>query len=143
MLDWQCRQSVHLEKEFEMNRDIEETSSRRLVLRGALAMGCGLFLPISLLGCDAGKDANTTSDDLASGDSTSGDSASPPASSGDTAAPATSGKASQASVEYQAQPKGEQKCAGCMHYEAGSGTCKVVDGQVSPEGWCTLWAKIV
>lgn len=109
----------------------EEIPSRRLVLRGAVAMGFGLLLPVSLVGCDARKGASPSS----------GDSASPPASSGDDAAPATSGKVSQASVQYQAQPKGEQKCAGCMHFEAGSGTCKLVDGQVSPEGWCTLWAK--
>ncbi|KAF0101471.1 MAG: hypothetical protein FD187_1977 [bacterium] len=119
------------EKSPEARSVTEDIPSRRLVLRGAVAMGFGLLLPVSLLGCDAKKGAS----------SSSGDTASPPASSGNAAAPETSEKASQASVQYQAQPKGERKCAGCMHFEAGSGTCKVVDGQISPEGWCTLWAK--
>jgi hypothetical protein len=57
------------------------------------------------------------------------------------AAPATPGKMMRASVQYQAQPKGEERCDGCMHFIAGSNTCKVVDGQISPAGWCSLWAK--
>jgi hypothetical protein len=57
------------------------------------------------------------------------------------AAPAEVAKSSQASVQYQAQPKGEQKCSNCMHFIAGSNTCKRVDGQVSPQGWCIIWAN--
>lgn len=51
------------------------------------------------------------------------------------------GKMSQAQAQYQNRPKGDQKCAGCMHFVAESNTCKVVEGTVSPEGWCMLWAK--
>ena len=43
--------------------------------------------------------------------------------------------------QYQAQPKGEQKCGSCLNFVAESNTCKLVAGQVSPEGWCSLWAK--
>lgn len=50
-------------------------------------------------------------------------------------------KATQASVQYQAKPKGDQKCANCLNFIAASNTCKVVDGQVSPEGWCKVWVK--
>ena len=64
-----------------------------------------------------------------------------PATSADSAAPAATSKVSQASVQYQAQPKGEQKCGGCLNFIAESNTCKLVAGQVSPEGWCSLWAK--
>jgi hypothetical protein len=47
----------------------------------------------------------------------------------------------QANVQYQGQPKGEQKCAGCEHFVTGSNTCKLVEGQVSAEGWCAIWLK--
>jgi len=47
----------------------------------------------------------------------------------------------QASVQYQAQPKGDQRCANCLHFIPESNTCKLVEGQVSPEGWCIVWAK--
>jgi uncharacterized protein YjbJ (UPF0337 family) len=109
----------------------EEIPPRRVVLRGALAVGCSLLVPIALSGCDSKKGANSTSAAPASS----------PAASADSAAPAATGKAAQASVQYQTQPKGEQKCGGCLHFIAESNTCKLVDGQVSPEGWCRLWAK--
>lgn len=144
MLDWQFRQSGPQPKEFDMNTDIDEGNrkqlkgkvkeaipSRRVMLRGALAVGCGLLLPAALFGCDSKKGAS----------STSAAPASPPAASADSAAPVATAKVPQASVQYQAQPKGDQKCEGCMHFMAESNTCKLVDGQISPEGWCSLWAK--
>lgn len=109
----------------------EEIPSRRVVLRGALAVGWSLCLPIALLGCDSRKGASSTS----AAESSS------PAASANSAAPTATRKMPQASVQYQAQPKGEQKCGSCMQFIAESNTCKLVDGQISPEGWCTLWAK--
>lgn len=109
----------------------QEIPPRRIVLRGALAVGCSILMPIALSGCDSKKGATSTSATPAS---------SPSASTG-SAAPAATGKVSQASVQYQTQPKGEQKCGGCQHFIAGSNTCMLVDGQISPEGWCSLWAK--
>ena len=50
------------------------------------------------------------------------------------------GKVSKAQVQYQDQPKGEQKCGNCMHFIAPN-SCMVVDGSISPEGWCKLWVK--
>jgi hypothetical protein len=44
-------------------------------------------------------------------------------------------------VQYQTQPKGDQKCGGCLHFIAESNTCKLVEGQISPDGWCILWAQ--
>jgi len=108
----------------------EEIPSRRVVLRGALAMGCSLLIPAALFGCNSKQGENSTSTAPAS-----------PAANGTVPdAPATPGKMAQASVQYQAQPKGDQKCAGCMHFIAGTNTCKLVDGQISPEGWCSIWA---
>ena len=108
----------------------EEMLARRVVLRGALAVGCGLLLPIIFSGCDSNKGANSSS-------------SAPTGAAADTssAAPASTSKASQASVNYQTQPKGEQKCEGCINFIADSNTCRLVDGQVSADGWCILWAK--
>ena len=116
-----------------MNWDIvEEIPLRRLVLRGALVLGCSPWVPIALVGCDSKKDANSSSTAPASAPATS---------AGSSAAPAATSKLSQTSVQYQAQPKGEQKCSGCVNFIAESNTCKLVAGQISPEGWCSLWAK--
>jgi hypothetical protein len=109
----------------------EEVSSRRGVLRGALVVGCGLWVPIALSGCDSRKEASPTSTAPA---------ASPPTGSG-SAAPPANAKVSQASVQYQAQPKGEEKCADCQHFIAASNTCALVEGQISPEAWCSLWTR--
>lgn len=110
-----------------MNQDIPP---RRLVLRGALALGCGLCLPIAMSGCDSKPGANP------------GSAASPgsPATGTNAAAPAATRKVSQASVQYQAKPKGEQKCGNCVNFVTESSTCKLVDGQISAEGWCAVWA---
>ena len=109
----------------------EEVPSRRVVLRGALAVGCGLLLPAALFGCDSKKGENST------GTAPAGS----PTPSADASAPAETGKMSQASVQYQTQPKGEQKCGGCLHVLAESNTCTLVEGQISPDGWCSLWAQ--
>jgi hypothetical protein len=109
----------------------EACPPRRIVLRGALAVGYGLLLPSALFGCDSKK-----------GEQSAGSApASSPAPTPDAAAPATTAKVSQASVQYQTQPKDEQKCGVCQHFIAESNTCKLVEGPISPEGWCTLWAQ--
>ena len=53
-------------------------------------------------------------------------------------------KVPQASVNYQDKPSGNQKCSTCLQFVPGSsptanGTCKVVDGAISPNGWCQIW----
>ncbi len=54
-------------------------------------------------------------------------------------------KASKAQMKYQDKPNGKQQCDNCMQYVPGkspsaNGTCKVVDGDISPKGWCIAWA---
>lgn len=110
----------------------EEITSRRTVLRRALAVGCGLVLPVSLFGCDSKPGANMPIPTP---------SAPPPAVKESTAASPEVKKVAQATVQYQGQPKGEQKCGDCMHFLAESNTCQRVEGQVSPNGWCLLWMK--
>jgi len=126
-----------------------DVPSRRVVLRGALAAGCSLLLPASLLGCSK-KEASTASTEPTAPSPEMAAPASPapmesaaPSSPApmESAAPAAPTKASQASVQYQAQPKDGKKCVDCMHFIAESNTCKLVEGDISPSGWCVLWAK--
>ena len=53
-------------------------------------------------------------------------------------------KVPQASVKYQDKPNGNQQCSNCLQFVPGNtptamGTCKVVDGPVSPSGYCIIW----
>ncbi|HEY3623332.1 MAG TPA: high potential iron sulfur protein [Roseiarcus sp.] len=48
-------------------------------------------------------------------------------------------KVSQPAVHYQATPKDGQDCDDCAHFSAPGG--KLVDGDISPKGWCRLWTK--
>jgi len=48
-------------------------------------------------------------------------------------------KLSQAVAKYQDQPKGQQSCAVCANFEPPN-ACKVVQGTISPIGWCQLFA---
>jgi|GEM_PF-547130 len=109
----------------------EEILSRRTLLRGALVVGCGLWMPIIFSGCDAKKGSNSSNPAASNSPSTVSNSA----------APAATGKAPQTSVQYQSQPKGEQKCSECMHFIAESSSCKLVEGEINPDGWCSLWTK--
>jgi len=49
-------------------------------------------------------------------------------------------KVSQGSVAYQSSPKGNQRCGSCRQFQAPS-SCKMVEGSISPQGWCRLWVK--
>ena len=78
------------------------------------------------------------------------------------ASTAADAKASKAAVHYRDYPKGMQMCHMCKFYIAGggrrggmggmcmgggsmmgmmgAGTCQVVQGRISPMGWCDLYA---
>ncbi len=54
-------------------------------------------------------------------------------------------KGSKAQFKYQNTPNKGHKCAQCTFFIAGSspkanGACKLVDGSISPNGWCTAYA---
>lgn len=54
-------------------------------------------------------------------------------------------KASQAAMQYQDKPKDGKKCMNCTQFIPGSkpdamGSCKVVEGEISPDGWCIAFA---
>jgi hypothetical protein len=49
-------------------------------------------------------------------------------------------KATQKAVAYQDTPHGAQQCDNCSQFTAPDG-CKVVEGTVSPKGWCKVYVK--
>ena len=59
---------------------------------------------------------------------------------------AAQAKGTKAQFKYQSTPNAGHKCSQCSFWIAGSsptanGTCKIVDGAISPNGWCTAFAK--
>ena len=48
-------------------------------------------------------------------------------------------KLTQAATQYQDQPKGQQKCDGCAQFQPPN-ACKLVQGTISPNGWCLLFS---
>ncbi|MBD9356511.1 hypothetical protein [Methylomonas albis] len=53
---------------------------------------------------------------------------------------AETGKMNKTQAKYQDKPKGDQQCSNCMYFIAPS-ACLVVDGNISPDAWCSLWIK--
>ena len=54
-------------------------------------------------------------------------------------------KASQASMHYQTSPNGAMQCSGCQFFIPGAdaksnGSCRIVDGSISPNGYCMAYA---
>ena len=50
-----------------------------------------------------------------------------------------SDKKTRQQVDYQDSPNGIYSCANCTLFEAPK-SCKVVEGEVSPDGWCKAFA---
>jgi hypothetical protein len=53
-------------------------------------------------------------------------------------------KASKDSMHYQSTPNDGNQCSGCNFFIPGSdaksdGTCKIVDGSISPNGYCMAY----
>jgi len=55
-------------------------------------------------------------------------------------AKADAGKKSKSEAGYQETPQGDQTCANCALFVAPA-SCGVVDGTISPSGWCKLYQK--
>jgi hypothetical protein len=49
-------------------------------------------------------------------------------------------KVSKEAMKYQDKPNGDMRCDNCMQFVAPS-SCKVVDGTISPNGYCLAWVK--
>ena len=58
---------------------------------------------------------------------------------------AASAKLTKAAASYQYTPKGDQRCGLCASFipgpdPGGPGLCKMVEGDIPPNGWCQLFA---
>jgi hypothetical protein len=53
---------------------------------------------------------------------------------------ANAAKMAQTAAAYQDSPKGSQQCDGCSLFQAPN-SCQLVDGAISPSGWCKFWVK--
>jgi hypothetical protein len=49
-------------------------------------------------------------------------------------------KLAMTAVKYQPDPKDGKQCDGCNFFVAPN-SCKQVDGEIAPTGWCLLWVK--
>lgn len=51
---------------------------------------------------------------------------------------AQAGKAKKSAMKYQDKPKDGKRCNDCVQFIS-PGTCKVVEGSISPNGWCMVF----
>lgn len=49
-------------------------------------------------------------------------------------------KASKMAMKYQDKPNGDMHCSNCMQFVPPA-SCKVVEGVISPNGYCIAWVK--
>jgi len=47
-------------------------------------------------------------------------------------------KLTQAAARYQDHPKGNETCTGCPYFVLPK-SCVVVEGEISPNGWCPIF----
>ena len=60
-------------------------------------------------------------------------------------ADADSSKSSKDAMHYQTTPNGGKQCSGCKFFMPGQGAdadgaCQIVDGSISPHGYCTAYS---
>jgi hypothetical protein len=48
-------------------------------------------------------------------------------------------KIKQTDAKYQKEPKGQQRCEICLQFQPPS-SCKIVQGPITPQGWCQFFA---
>ncbi|HZY98003.1 MAG TPA: high-potential iron-sulfur protein [Candidatus Baltobacteraceae bacterium] len=63
----------------------------------------------------------------------------------DSAAQAQGAKSSKAAMHYQDSPNNGTQCSGCKFFTPGSdanasGSCAIVDGDISPHGYCIAYS---
>ncbi|MDP1785488.1 MAG: high-potential iron-sulfur protein [Sulfuricurvum sp.] len=48
-------------------------------------------------------------------------------------------KVTKLAVKYQQKSTTGKKCKDCAHFLPKTNECKLVDGKINPEGWCTVY----
>lgn len=51
-------------------------------------------------------------------------------------------KVTKMAVKYQEKSTNGKKCKECFHFLAATNECKLVEGKINPEGWCTYYLKV-
>jgi anaerobic selenocysteine-containing dehydrogenase len=55
---------------------------------------------------------------------------------------AAAAKTPKAAMMYQDTPKNGVECSTCVQFIPGKkGQCKIIEGDISPKGWCIAYAK--
>ena len=49
-------------------------------------------------------------------------------------------KASKEAMNYADKPNGDKRCSNCLNFISPT-SCAIVEGTISPDGYCTAWAK--
>lgn len=44
-------------------------------------------------------------------------------------------------VKYQEKSTTGKKCKECLHFLAATNECKLIEGKINPEGWCSYYVK--
>ena len=55
--------------------------------------------------------------------------------------PVAATKESKKEAHYQAHPHARERCGRCAHFLKPNG-CEIVDGRISPRGWCTHFSAV-
>ncbi|MCD4757669.1 MAG: high-potential iron-sulfur protein [Arcobacteraceae bacterium] len=50
-------------------------------------------------------------------------------------------KLTKSKIKYQDTPKYGSKCEDCLQFIPETNECKIVEGTISPNGWCTVFVK--
>ena len=53
---------------------------------------------------------------------------------------AQAAKASKSAANYQNSPRNNKRCSGCRFFIR-PGSCQLVAGQISPNGWCKFFRR--
>lgn len=48
-------------------------------------------------------------------------------------------KVTKAVVKYQEKSTNGKVCKDCLHFIPETNECKLVEGKINPEGWCTFY----
>lgn len=61
---------------------------------------------------------------------------------GFSAVPLHAAKVAKSVVQCQDTTKDGKKCSACIHFLPKTNECKVVEGSIDPDGWCSLFAQL-
>ncbi len=50
-------------------------------------------------------------------------------------------KGAKDKFNYQESPKDGKKCIDCMHFMPDTNECRIIEGSISPNGWCNLYQE--